>query len=38
VKSQTGNTFTIKNAAGVFTFTCTTAGNGGCPTGGNWSK
>jgi type IV pilus assembly protein PilA len=31
------NTFTVARAAtGALTFTCTTAGKGGCPTGGNW--
>jgi type IV pilus assembly protein PilA len=38
VKAQTGNEFSIKNTAGSFEFTCVTAGNGGCPTGGDWSK
>jgi type IV pilus assembly protein PilA len=28
----------IRADTGVTTFTCTTAGSGGCPTGGNWSK
>jgi type IV pilus assembly protein PilA len=32
------NSFTIKNAAGVMTYPCTTGGKGGCPTGGDWSK
>ena len=31
-----GNTFTIKSAEGVVTRTCTTAGKGGCPSGGTW--
>jgi type IV pilus assembly protein PilA len=31
---STGNTFTIKRVGGVFTFPCTTAGTGGCPSGG----
>jgi type IV pilus assembly protein PilA len=30
VKSSNGNNFTIKNAAGVLTYPCTTAGKGGC--------
>ena len=34
VTSKTNNTFTITNTAGVLTFPCTTAGNGGCPAGG----
>lgn len=35
--SETGNAFTItKTGAGVFTRSCTTAGNGGCPTSGSW--
>jgi type IV pilus assembly protein PilA len=42
VESQTGNTFTIQNTAGAFTFTCANAeeetGKGGCPNGGDWSK
>lgn len=38
VKAQTGNVFKIVNTTGSFAFTCTTAGNGGCPTGGDWSK
>ena len=33
---QTGNEFSIKNTAGSIEFTCVTAGNGGCPTGGDW--
>jgi type IV pilus assembly protein PilA len=34
-----GNVFKINRAdAGTTTFTCTTAGTGGCPTGGNWSQ
>jgi type IV pilus assembly protein PilA len=35
--SQSGNAFAINRvAAGGYTRTCTTAGNGGCKTGGNW--
>jgi type IV pilus assembly protein PilA len=33
---KTANVFTITEAAGVATRTCTTAGKAGCPTGGNW--
>jgi type IV pilus assembly protein PilA len=37
--SSTGHTFTIKNAAGALTFSCTpVAGGGGCPAGGNWAN
>jgi type IV pilus assembly protein PilA len=32
--SSTGNTFSIVNNAGTVTFPCTTAGKGGCPSGG----
>ena len=35
-KSNRGNVFTIKNDKGSVTRTCTTAGEGGCPTGGSW--
>ena len=37
---KTTNTFTIARAegSGVSTFTCTTGGKAGCPTGGNWAK
>ena len=35
--SQSTNTFAINRvAAGGYTRTCATAGNGGCKTGGNW--
>jgi type IV pilus assembly protein PilA len=36
--SKSGNAFTItKNSTtGFYTRTCTTAGNGGCQTGGSW--
>jgi len=38
-EASTGNKFTIaRSDAGVTTFTCETAGNGGCPSGGNWSQ
>jgi type IV pilus assembly protein PilA len=34
---NTNDTFTVsRNAAGVFSYTCTTQGTNGCPTGGNW--
>jgi type IV pilus assembly protein PilA len=37
--SSTGNVFTIARAStGVVTFSCTTAGSAGCPTGGDWSN
>jgi hypothetical protein len=37
--SSTGNVFTITRATtGVVTFSCTTAGSAGCPTGGDWSN
>ena len=36
-KSDTGNEFTItRNADGTTDRSCTTAGEGGCPTGGEW--
>jgi len=37
--SDTGNVFTItkaNSAPGAYTRTCTTGGQGGCPTGGSW--
>jgi type IV pilus assembly protein PilA len=35
--SKSGNKFTIlKKADGSYDRTCTTAGEGGCPTGGSW--
>jgi len=37
--SSTGNSFSITKAAGspgAFTRACSTAGQGGCPTGGSW--
>ena len=37
--SSSGNSFSITKAAGspgAYTRACTTAGNGGCPTGGVW--
>jgi type IV pilus assembly protein PilA len=36
VTSKTANVFTIKEVAGVASRTCTTGGNAGCPSGGNW--
>jgi type IV pilus assembly protein PilA len=36
--SSTGNVFSITNAAGAITFTCTTQEKGGCPKGGNWGQ
>jgi type IV pilus assembly protein PilA len=33
------NTFNvIRSSTGALTFTCTTGGKGGCPTGGNWGS
>jgi|SRR6188472_1414636 type IV pilus assembly protein PilA len=32
--SKSTQTFTVKNVNGTLTFPCTTAGEGGCPTGG----
>jgi type IV pilus assembly protein PilA len=34
--SQPTQKFTIKNEAGTFSFTCVTAGKGGCPSTGEW--
>ncbi len=35
--SAAGNTFSIsRHSDGTTSLTCTTAGNDGCPTGGNW--
>jgi type IV pilus assembly protein PilA len=35
--SKSGNSFVItKNNNGSYTRTCTTGGDGGCPTGGSW--
>jgi type IV pilus assembly protein PilA len=42
--STNGNQFKVKNVSGTMSFTCTTAGTGGCPaaegeaTEGNWGK
>jgi type IV pilus assembly protein PilA len=39
VESSNGNHFKIvRESSGVTKFECTTAGSGGCPTGGDWSK
>jgi type IV pilus assembly protein PilA len=35
---QSENTFSIVNTAGVMTYPCTTGGNGGCPSEGEWDK
>ena len=37
-ESASGNTFTVKNTEGTLTYSCTTGGKGGCPTGGNWAN
>ena len=34
--SKSTNKFKIVKSAGTVTRTCTTAGNGACPSGGNW--
>jgi type IV pilus assembly protein PilA len=34
--SKSNNVFTIAKASGVYTRTCTTTGQGGCPSSGNW--
>lgn len=34
VKSTTGNTFSIVNAAGAMSYPCNPGGSGGCPAGG----
>jgi type IV pilus assembly protein PilA len=34
--ATTGHWFQVSRTGGVFTFTCNPAGQGGCPTGGNW--
>ena len=36
--STSGNVFTITNAEGDLTYTCTTENTGGCPNEGDWSK
>jgi len=33
-----GNKFSVENNAGTLAFECTTKGNGGCPTSGNWGE
>ncbi len=39
VTAPSTHTFSIANAAGVMTYTCTpNTGAGGCPAGGNWSN
>jgi type IV pilus assembly protein PilA len=35
---STGQSFTLKNAAGVMSYTCTVKGKGGCPSTGNWGE
>jgi type IV pilus assembly protein PilA len=37
-ESSNTHTFTVKNAAGVLTFSCLPKGSGGCPTSGNWGE
>ncbi len=37
-ESASGNTFSVENDKGTLTYSCTTGGNGGCPTGGEWNK
>jgi type IV pilus assembly protein PilA len=37
VAAATGNVFTIDRVAGDRELTCVTGGDGGCPTGGNWT-
>jgi type IV pilus assembly protein PilA len=38
VTSQTGNVFTIaRGANSIVTFSCTTTGQNGCPTSGDWA-
>jgi len=35
--SDSGNAFTLeRTGTGALNYTCTTAGDGGCPTGGDW--
>jgi type IV pilus assembly protein PilA len=36
--SGTTNTFSIERSGGTVTFVCTEPGEGGCPTGGDWSQ
>ena len=36
IASKSGNAFTITKTAGVISRTCTTAGQGGCKSGGSW--
>jgi type IV pilus assembly protein PilA len=35
---STGQSFTLKNAAGAMTYTCTVLGKGGCPASGKWNE
>lgn len=35
--ADTGNVFSIERVGGVTNLTCTTAGDGGCPSSGDWS-
>jgi len=36
-EGSSGHDFTIKNAAGSMTYTCTPKEKGGCPASGNWN-
>jgi type IV pilus assembly protein PilA len=36
-ESASGNTFTVENDKGTLKYSCSTGGNGGCPTGGKWN-
>jgi hypothetical protein len=39
VQSATGNTFDIRrNNDGTVDMSCASAGDGGCPTDGNWGR
>jgi type IV pilus assembly protein PilA len=37
-ESASSNKFTVINTEGALEYKCTTGGNGGCPTGGNWAN
>ncbi len=37
-ESASGNTFSVINTEGALEYPCTTAGNGGCPEGGEWNN
>jgi type IV pilus assembly protein PilA len=37
-ESASGNTFTVENEEGTLSYSCTTGGKGGCPTGEEWNK